>query len=580
MNYVRNITLLIAFTCAIAVKAQEISFTATVDRNEIAVGERLKLTVALTNAREQFTSPDLGDLVVLQGPFESSSFNYVNGQLSSSVTRTWVLTATDPGTYTIGASRVRIGGGVLETDPITIKVTGAASAPSAPEVQEGQRRNRDLFVNISLSKERAFVGEQVIARYTLYSRYANLELSKFDPPKLNGFWAEEIDGGERGWEPAPVVVNGLQYRVAVLKEQVLFPQRAGKLTIGPVSLSFTVNRSFFSRGATVEISSNTAEFIAKELPSGAPPDFSGAVGELKMQVETDRTKVQADEAIELKVTLSGRSNLKLLDAPRLTFPADMEVYDPKTEDRITVNSNGMSGRREFQYLVIPRHEGEYVLDPITLSYFDPRSGKYHTLHSDTIRIEVEAGSGAGAGTTAVRGRQVEVLGRDIRYIRTGDLDLRPHGRMLFGSPRWIAAMAAPPLALLLFFVWYGKHKASLSDQAGLRRRKADRVARKRLSEAEKAMQQGRSEEFHTQLSKALHGYLTDKFGLGVAEITVNNLRERMSSINDGDRLAQEYTGLIAECDMARFAPIGDGPRRELYDKAVQLIGNIEREHRA
>lgn len=580
MNYVRNITLLIAFTCAIAVKAQEISFTATVDRNEIAVGERLKLTVALTNAREQFTSPDLGDLVVLQGPFESSSFNYVNGQLSSSVTRTWVLTATDPGTYTIGASRVRIGGGVLETDPITIKVTRAASAPSAPEVQEGQRRNRDLFVNISLSKERAFVGEQVIARYTLYSRYANLELSKFDPPKLNGFWAEEIDGGERGWEPAPVVVNGLQYRVAVLKEQVLFPQRAGKLTIGPVSLSFTVNRSFFSRGATVEISSNTAEFIAKELPSGAPPDFSGAVGELKMQVETDRTKVQADEAIELKVTLSGRSNLKLLDAPRLTFPADMEVYDPKTEDRITVNSNGMSGRREFQYLVIPRHEGEYVLDPITLSYFDPRSGKYHTLHSDTIRIEVEAGSGAGAGTTAVRGRQVEVLGRDIRYIRTGDLDLRPHGRMLFGSPRWIAAMAAPPLALLLFFVWYGKHKASLSDQAGLRRRKADRVARKRLSEAEKAMQQGRSEEFHTQLSKALHGYLTDKFGLGVAEITVNNLRERMSSINDGDRLAQEYTGLIAECDMARFAPIGDGPRRELYDKAVQLIGNIEREHRA
>ena len=299
-----------------------------------------------------------------------------------------------------------------------------------------------------------------------------------------------------------------------------------------------------------------------------------------MQVETDRTKVQADEAIELKVTLSGRSNLKLLDAPRLTFPADMEVYDPKTEDRITVNSNGMSGRREFQYLVIPRHEGEYVLDPITLSYFDPRSGKYHTLHSDTIRIEVEAGSGAGAGTTAVRGRQVEVLGRDIRYIRTGDLDLRPHGRMLFGSPRWIAAMAAPPLALLLFFVWYGKHKASLSDQAGLRRRKADRVARKRLSEAEKAMQQGRSEEFHTQLSKALHGYLADKFGLGVAEITVNNLRERMSSINDGDRLAQEYSGLIAECDMARFAPIGDGLRRELYDKAVQLIGNIEREHRA
>ncbi len=569
--------MLIAFTGA----AQEITFTATVDRNSIATGEHIKLTVALTNSQEQFTPPDLGGLVILQGPFESSSFNYVNGRMSSSVSRTWVITATQPGTYTIGAAKVRVGGGIIQTDPITIEVVKGNSRPTDPGAAQGQQRDPNLFVTIALSKNKAYVGEQVVASYVLYSRYPNIELSKYDLPALNGFWSEDIELQNDGWEDRPETVNGVQYRVAVLKKQLLFAQRAGRLRIEPAELTCVVNRSFFSRGTTIRIASNPAELIAMDLPPGAPADFSGAVGELDLSVEVDRTQLQANEAIEMNVRISGRANLKLLDAPSIAFPTDLEVYDPKVNDKINTTENGMSGSREFQYLVIPRHEGIYEIGPIGMSYFDTRTGQYRSLSKEPIRIEVSPGTGTPqASGTPRTGREVQVIDHDIRYIRTGDLDLRPHGSSFFGSVQWWAAMATPALGFLLFLAWHGRNEAERADEAGTRRKKADRIARKRLSEAEKALQQDRKEPFYAALSKALNGYLADKFSLGVADVNATTLKEKLAALPDGGSIADRYVDLIAACDMARFAPVEDRPRRDLYEQAVELIGNIERTSRS
>ncbi len=581
MALIGRISVMFAMLFALTGDAQEITFTATVDRNSIATGEHIKLTVALTNSQEQFTPPDLGGLVILQGPFESSSFNYVNGRMSSSVSRTWVITATQPGTYTIGAAKVRVGGGIIQTDPITIEVVKGNSRPTDPGAAQGQQRDPNLFVTIALSRNKAYVGEQVVASYVLYSRYPNIELSKYDLPALNGFWSEDIELQNDGWEDRPETVNGVQYRVAVLKKQLLFPQRAGKLRIEPAELTCVVNRSFFSRGTTIRIASNPAELIAMDLPPGAPTNFSGAVGELDLSVEVDRTQLQANEAIEMNVRITGRANLKLLDAPSIAFPTDLEVYDPKVNDKINTTENGMSGFREFQYLVIPRNEGIYEIGPIGMSYFDTRSGQYRSLNKEPIRIEVSPGTGTPqVSGTPHTGRDVQVLDRDIRYIRTGDLDLRPHGSIFFGSVQWWAAMATPVLGFLLFFAWHRRNEAERADEAGTRRKKADRIARRRLSEAEKALQQDRKEPFYAALSKALNGYLADKLSLGVADVNAATLKERLAALPDGGSIADRYVDLIAACDMARFAPVEDRPRRELYEQAVELIGNIERTSRS
>lgn len=561
--------------------AQEITFKASVDRNSIATGEHVRLTISVSNASERFEMPDLGGLIVVQGPFENSSFNYVNGRMSSSVTRTWVLTATSPGTYKIGPARMRVGNGTIQTEAISIEVTKGAARPPDPAVAQGQRGDPNLFGSINLSQNKGYVGDQIIATYTLYSRYSTLEPVKYDFPKLNGFWSEEIEMGEVGWQDQLTTINGVQYRVAILKRQLLFPQRGGKLRIEPAKLSFLVNRSFFNRGTQVDVMTNAVEFTAMALPGGAPAGFSGTVGQLELDVITDRTELRSDEAVEIRLRLTGRSNLKLIEPPRLELPSDFESYDPKVVDKINLNSSGMSGSREFQYTVIPRHDGHFDLGPITYSYFDTKTGTYRTLVSPPLVFDVAPGSG---GTAAQVQRplksDVVTLDEDVRYIRTGDLELRPKGRFLFGSAPWIAGMAAPAIAFVGLLFWHRKREHNLSDVEGTRRRRAEQTARKRLQEAEQAMKQGTREPFYATLSKAMHGYLSDKFGLGVAEVNLADLHQRFEAIQDGAELATACTRLLTACDMARFAPVEDRPRGELYEEAVNLIQRIEQSKRS
>ena len=571
---------LLTWCVTLGAQAQEIRFTAQVDRTTIATGEYVKYTVSLSNSRERFEAPSLGGLVVVQGPFDNSSFTIVNGRMSGSTSRTWVLTATAPGRYTIGPARVRIGNGTIETEAITIEVTKGAAAHSDPNASQGQSRDPNLFTTITLSKSKAYVGEQIVATYMLYSRYNSLETTKSDMPKLDGFWAENVELGETNWDPQLSTVNGLQYRTATLKKQVLFPQRPGRLRIAPFVMECVVNRSFFNRGSEVSIRSNSVEVNVSALPPGAPAGFTGAVGELEMVVKADRTQVKANEAIELTVTYSGKGNLKLMEAPSLDLPVDLETYDPKVTDRISLSGGGMTGSRSYQYLIIPRHEGDFPLEPISFSYFDTRSNSYRTINGPEMTIAVSPGDGSAATIQRPNKSDVQMLGKDIRYIRTGDLDLRPRGEHLFGSWPWLAGMGTPLLGFILFVGWRRKRDAERRDVMGTRRKQADRVARKRLNEAELALKSSDRNAFYTALSRSIHGYIGDKFGLGPAEITATNLRTHLSPFTGGETMADAWMTLLGSCDMARYAPVEDRPRQQLYDEAAALIGRTEQLVRA
>ncbi|MBK8612896.1 MAG: protein BatD [Flavobacteriales bacterium] len=562
-------------------QAQEITFKATVDRNSFAVGENIKLMLTLSNAQGRFGDPDLGGLVIVQGPFESSAFNFINGRGSATISRTYLLTATQPGDYTIGPAKALVGGGSILTDPIKVHVEkGITSGNNSGLLNQQQKQDRDLFATITLSRNKCYVGEQVLATYTLYCRYGTLELNSYDLPKLTGFWAEEINMGNLEWETALQTVNGLQYRVAIIKKQLLFPQKAGKLRIDPATLKCVVNRSFFSRGADINVKSNAVELNVLELPPNKPADFTGAVGQLQMEVTTGATTVKANEAIDLKLRFSGRSNLKLLDAPKPGFPTDFEAYDPKVTDKVTVNAGGMSGSREFQYLVIPRHEGVYTMEPITFSYFDPEKGSYQQLTSGPLTFTVEKGDGStgGAATISRPSRtDVQVLDRDIRYIRTGDLELEPLGHHLFGSWPYLTGMAAPALAFLILLGWRRKRDAEQADAMGMRRKGADKVARQRLKAASEALTKNDREGFYAAMSKALHGYVSDKFALGVAEVNAQVVREKFASLGEA---SEAYVKLMDACELARFAPFEDKPRQQVYDEAATLITRIEHDLRA
>ncbi len=564
-----------------AANAQEITFQALVDRQEIATGEPVKLTIELNNASASsgISTPDFGGMIVLQGPMESNSFSSVNGRMTRSSSRIWYLTAPQPGKYTIGAAAVRIGNASLQTDPITITVSKGSSGQGAgAAADQGQKRDPNLFCTITLSKNKAYVGEQIIATYTLFSRYNALQSRDTDMPKLNGFWAEEIDLGATNWEPQLRTVNGLQYRVAVLRKQVLIPLRSGKLTVAPMTLNYLVNAGFFSSGTQVSIQSNPVEVTAMELPPGKPADFMGAVGELRMEVKAPQGQLKANEAIDLSVRFSGRANLKLIDAPKLSLPADFDTYDPKVNDQLTVNSNGMSGSREFQYLLIPRHEGHYDLGNLGFSYFDPTSGTYKQLRSQDLVFDVAPAEGGASGGSTSAKVDVQRLGSDIRYIRTGDLKLRPKGSFLFTSPWYAAGLAVPPVLLLLFFVWHRKREAFLGDADLQRRHGADRVAKKRLALAENALRSGDAAAVNDAIGKALEGYFADRFNLGVAQVTPQEITAKLGPMDDG-ATAKRYIELINTTQMARFAPVAVRPGGELYKEAAALISHVENQLR-
>jgi hypothetical protein len=575
--------LCLVLTCfSAAVVAQEITFTAAVDRNAAAAGEAIRYTVTLTNAPRgsSITPPDLNGLVVVQGPFDNSSFQSINGRMSSSVARTWLLTATRPGDLTIGAATARVGGGTLQTTPITLKFTKAeGSTPSNALLEQGQKSDANLFCTISLSKNKVYVGEQVIATYTLYSRYNSLQPGDYDLPKLNGFWAEEIDLGETSWERTPQTVNGLRYNVAILKKQVLIPQRSGKLRIEPMELTYRVNPTFFSSGTPVTIKSNTAEVNVTELPAGKPEDFIGAVGELRLEQSDLPASVKANEAVDLSLRFTGRANLKLIDAPQLRLPPDFEAYDPKIVDKVSVNGGGMSGSREFQYLLIPRSEGEQDLEPITFSYFDPGTGRYERLTTGPLRLTVTPGDPNAPAVSRPRQSDVQQVGNDIRYIRTGDLGLEPVRGHLFGSWPYVAGMGAPVLGLFLLLGWQRRRDRARADLTGMRRKGADRVARQRLKAAEAALHGNDREGFHTALGKALEGYFADRFDLGVAEVNGAMIQAKLGHIDDG-KVAQAYAALLTESQLARYAPLENKPRQQVYEEAVALIRRIEAAPRA
>lgn len=568
--------LLAAVLFAPGALAQEITFNANVDRNSVATGEPIKLTLALNNApmNSAISPPDFGGLVVVQGPFDQNSFSMTNGRTSSSVSRSYYLQATQPGDYTIGPATARVGGGSIASKPIRIHVVkGENSAPSSAALSQAQQSDPNLLCTISLSKSKAYVGEQIIATYTLYSRYSSIQREDYDLPKLDGFLAEEVDLGETTWTGTETV-NGLRYQVAVLKKQVLFPQRSGKLRLAPMTLKFRVNAGFFSNGTPVKITSNSAEVNVMDLPADKPDDFIGAVGDVKMDVTVASTTVKANEAIDLTMKFTGRANLKLIDAPKPAFPTDFESYDPKITDRITVNSGGMSGSREFQYLVIPRHEGDYTVGPLSFSYFDPASAQYKRLSKEAITFHIEKGDGTAANATGPSRTDVKELHRDIRYIRTGDLQLEEKGAHLFGSWAYMTGMGAPALTFIGLALFQRRRMRMLGDKQGLRRKGADRIAKQRLKDAAAALGKNDREAFYTALGKALEGYFADKFNLGVAEVNAAMVQEKLGHLENGN-LAREYAALMADSEMARFAPIEPKGRQQVYDEASALIHRIE-----
>ncbi len=576
--------------------AQE--FKSSVDRTTVGQNERFQVYFVFsgsnTNNLRNFSPPNFQGFKILSGPNQSTSMQIINGQMSSSVTYSYFLAAAEPGEYTINSASINLGSTVYKTDPIKIKVVqGAAQQQSVGSEVSSEEIAKNLFIVAQVDKSSAYKGEQITVTYKLYTRLeiSSPQISKL--PVYEGFWAEEIET-DNTIRFDIEMYKGERFRSAVIKRAALFPTKAGNLSITPFELNIPVILqkrrnanpfddsffdSFFSRRETVDFlaKSNQITINVKELPLNAPSTFNGAVGDFKMSVSVDKTELESNEPLSIKINLSGTGNIKLLEIPKLNLPSGFEEYEPKIIESIS-RSGKISGSKNAEYLIIPRLTGEKEISPIEFTFFSPSQKKYVTLKSPAYNLKIKRSSNAvEPGVTGFSKESVRLLSDDIRFIKTSKLDLRE--KEDFSAVRswfWLALIF--PLFAFIGAVSYIKRRESLHGNIDLmRNKKAEKKAKAKLKTAKKELDLMQFEKFYNELYLALFGYLEDKLGLKREEFTQERVLQLLLESNVTESLVGDIKDILDKCEFARFAPQSEGGKNaaDIYSTTVEKIVQLE-----
>ena len=573
---------------------QDVTFTAAASHDVVKTGDRFKIQFSSNTELSNFKAPKLSNFRVLSGPNQSTQMSWVNGKTTSSISYSYILMAVKEGEFTIGPAVAAANGKAVKTNSLKIKVAKGVKVQqggnqAGSQTKSGGSASDELFIRSTVSRRKVYQGEQIIATYKLYTRVglAGNELVK--NADLNGFWSQEIDFGESVWTKE--IIGGYRYSVAKIREIVLFPQRSGELEIDPLQMKFIVQKrvqgggqsvfdQFFGRVENVEydLKSKPIKITVLPHPSNAPADFTNAVGKLDMTVDVSANEIKANEAINIKIKVSGKGNLPLIDVPELSFPSDFETYDPKINDNVKTTTAGVSGSKEFDYLVIPRHPGQFKLDPITFSYFDPSTKKYKTITSDPIEINVLKGDGTTADNVVYSSNKedIKILGNDIRYIHTNNVEFSSSNQAFYGSWKFYLLMLLAPLLFIVTYIFRNKIRMANSDVVGMKKKKASKVAGKFLKSAKQSLEANNTKAFYEDISKALFGYISDKLHIPIAELNQNNIKEKLITLNVTEATSKALMDTIELCDMARFAPVSIS-EQEVYNKAESIINQIEGE---
>ena len=571
----------------------------------VSEGEQFNLTFIIEgeNSASDFNWTPTDDFQVLWGPQSgrSTSISIVNGKRTKSVqsTYTYVMRAMTEGTFTIPAATATVKGTTISSQPVSIQVvrdSGASSSAqqsqSQPSQQQGYSSSSqgDIFLDMSISENQVVVGEPVIATLKLYQRVNVAGFEGVSFPSFDGFWSQELEA-PKNIEFSRETYNGQIYNAALLRKFVLIPQQQGTLTIDPAELvcilqirvspsGSSIFDGFFDDYKTVrqKVTSKPLKVKVSPLPAGAPASFGGGVGQFTISASLSKDVLKAHEAASLIITVSGKGNISLLEAPKVTFPPDMEVYDTKVSDRI--QTGGLSGSKTYEYPFIPRSHGEFVIEPVKYSYYDIASRKYVTLETEPLTLTVEKGQAQEASTVYVSpGRTgVRNIGEDIRFINIKDAVLASKGTFFVASPWFLIAAAV--ILLLAFVTWLSLRKIARrkADVAGTRNRKATKMAMKRLSNARLFLDRNLQTAFYEELHKALLGFVADKLNAPVAELSRENISELLSLRGVSGESVGKYIGLLEACEFARYAPEGGSDAMSAhYQAAVDVISAMDTE---
>jgi hypothetical protein len=583
---------------------QQPKFTASVNKSTVGTGEVFEVTFSVNGNGGNFTPPDFRGFRVVGGPNESQSMEIINGSASASISIGYDLMAVREGDFTIGAATIDVNGHNLTTSPIKITVVKgkpmpqngqAQSQSSAPDNGIQQASPSDLskllFIKAIVDKTNVYLGQQITVTYRIYNRVTIEQNLGETVPELNGFWSEDIKP-QGGQVPMHIeVYKGVRYEVADLKKTILFPERSGDLIVDPLGMTLMVSvpiqssdplAQFFqdTRQEKYEAKSSPVAIHVKPLPdAGKPASFTGAVGSFNIESSVDKAELKTNDALNYKVKVTGSGNIKLLKTLSTNFPADFEKYDPKTTDTVTENENGVSGSRFYNYLLIPRRQGDYAIDPLQFSYFNPATNRYVTLSTKGFHIKVDKGANESNVTafSDAEKQDIKMLSKDIRYIKTEDNSLAKNGDTFFGSIGYWLLLLVGPVLCYGAYVYRNKLIEQNSDLVKVKSRKAGKIAAKHLASAQIQLTAGNAAAFYEDVFTGLYGYLSDKLNIQYADLNKERIESALKDKKVSDQLRDRLLETLDLCEMARYAPVTHISKQEVFEKAKGIINDIENE---
>ncbi|WP_350289687.1 BatD family protein [uncultured Croceitalea sp.] len=565
----------------------EVTFEMKLSKEKLGVNERLRVEFTMNKDGDNFNPPNFNGFKVVMGPSQSISSSWVNGKRSFSKSYGYILTPTATGSFQIGQATIEIDGKTYKTVPKKVQITAAVANPNAPKTAD-DIADENLHLIAEVSKANPYLNEAVTVVYKLYIS-PSVSVTNFRPldsPKYNNFWSQDIP--VKRYDTKNTTYDGKPFRSVILKRVVLYPQKSGKLNIEPLALEVYVDvptnrRDFFGgkifKQAKKTVSAGRRTLNVKNLPeAGKPVDFGGAVGDFDFSVTTSKSSLNASESLQARVEVTGKGNLKLFQLPKPELPSALEVYEPEFDESVRTTISGMDGKVANNYTVVPSFRGKYPIPSISFSYFNPKTGKYNTLNSDEITISVMEGpedKNATIATNPSNQKLIVPTGKQFHFIKVQP-NLKAIGTSyFFGSNNFYLMLFGPLLLIPLFILLYRKRKEKEQDVVGNKVKKANRLARKYLSTAKKEL--GNEANFYIALEKALHNYLKAKLKIETSEFS----KEKITSLLTGKKVDQTTTenfiNLLKNCELARYSPFTDVQMQQDYDKASEVISQIDKQ---
>lgn len=573
--------------CSTQLLFAQIEFKTDVSKNKLGVNQRFKIQFSVNKqGADNFSAPSFSNFRIVGGPSSSVNQSWINGKVAYSQSYIYILEPKKEGDFTIAPASIEYDGKVIKSNPVKITVLKAIDIPKDPNNPEYVAQ-QNIHLVAEVSNLNPYVGEGI---YVVYKLYVSENISVNDwrvseSPEYIGFWNQDIEVKDITVRKG--TYNGENYRYIILKRAVLIPQRNGRLKIEPMKMNFSVGvptgrGDFFGNMITKNINYSASSTIRTvnvlSLPEkGKPIDFTGAVGEFEFKVVSNKNVLKANDAAQIKVEVSGKGNLKLFEIPKITTPPELEVYTPEHKENVITALSGLRGSISDTYTVVPQYKGKYKIPEVTFSYFSPKQKKYKTIKIAPIIVDVTEGKELPSSNNVAVSSKQRVVGNDnnFRFIALSS-ELKTNSKSHFLDSNLFYLLLFLPFLAIPIGVLIGKRRAKRAgDVFGNKIRKADRLARKYLSEAKKQL--GMQEAFYIALERALHNFLKAKLHIETSDISIEKISNILTEKGVKSSAIDEFIEVLDSCNFARYTPTTNVKMEQEFERAKEVITNIDKQ---